>query len=135
VAICIPVSQALLTQVPPPVQSVSPTHSTQAGGPTAATFTQVPPAWQTGAEPGRGTPLLHVKEQLLPAMVGVVQVKVPVLTPVIRELAGRLAHPASMHGRNAMNVRLLSVYYSVYEELQAVCEHTQTLMPDRTEAI
>jgi hypothetical protein len=84
-----------------PQISLSSTHSTHAGGP-AAPLAQVPPAWQTGAEPGRGTaPLLQEKEQVLPATAGVVQLKVPELTPVIRELAGRLAHPGK-HGKCEM---------------------------------
>ena len=74
-----------------PVQPVLiPTHSTQVGEPV-----QVPFAWQTGAEPGTGTaPLSQVNEQLLPAVVGVVQLKVPPPCPVMSEFAGGLAHPA-----------------------------------------
>jgi len=50
-----------------------------------------------GAVPGKGKPLVHVKEQLLPAVIGVLQVNVPPLTPVMRELAGGLAHPRELH--------------------------------------
>ena len=87
---CVPVSagrQALLTHSSPMSQSSFAMHSTQVGGPAAST--QLPPAWQIGAEPGRGyAPLLQVKEQLLPAVVGVLQLKVPELAGVISELAG-----------------------------------------------
>jgi len=58
---------------------------------------QLAPAKQIGAVPGKGTPLLHLKEQLLPAVSGVVQVKMPLLIPVMRELAGGLAHPRELH--------------------------------------
>ena len=50
-----------------------------------------------GALPGKGTPFLQVKEQLLPARSGVVQLKVPPLSPVMRELGGGLEHPGSKH--------------------------------------